>query len=162
MNLTSGCSMSHSACSLSIINSSLCAVVRISSSSFSILLIFCLNSALVRERGLKASSKLEKNTFTVWHSVRRIFGLQSKLNIFRHHWSAALNAVFRRANDISITIEYIANQVVYVLVLYEVGSDDFIYHVGEPVFCSCNGGLFLVSDPWREVGKRCPVYSGLG
>ena len=76
-----------------IIESSLLAVDRIASSSFSILLIFCLNSALVRERGLKASSKLEKNTFIVWHNVRRILGLQSKLNIFRHHWSAALQKI---------------------------------------------------------------------
>ena len=60
-----------SACSLTINDSSLLAVDQMASSSFSILLIFCLNSALVRESGLKASSKLEKNTFIVWHNVRR-------------------------------------------------------------------------------------------
>ena len=89
MNLMSIGSVFPSACSLSIIDSSLWPVDLMSSSSFSILLIFCLNSALVRERGLKASSKLEKNTFTVWHNVMRILGLHSRLKILRHHWSAA-------------------------------------------------------------------------
>ena len=68
---------------------SLLAVALMASSSFSIFLIFCLNSALVRESGLEASSMLEKNTFIVWHNVRRYLGLQHRLIIFRHHCSAA-------------------------------------------------------------------------
>ena len=35
------------------------------------------------------------------------------------------------------------NQVVYVLVLYEVGSDDFIYHVGDLFFVHVMEVCFL-------------------
>ena len=82
-----------SASSLFINVPSLLAVARMASSSFSIPLIFRLNSPLVRESGLKASSMLEKNTFIVWQNVRRYFGLQHRFIIFRHHCSAALQKI---------------------------------------------------------------------